>query len=300
MTSFTLASIEACLGDGYTISGEASNIVFDNLLPISEGNEASLCWLSPVSKSKRELLSKTKAKIILCTEDDILHEFPDKLFIKVANPRLTFARIVKHLFVPNPEYTIHPTAVIHPEATIAQQVSIGPHCVIGKCTIGAHTILHGNVFLFDHVTIGQHVTIMPNTTIGSVGFGYERNEEGNFELFPHIGGVIIADHVDIGSSVCIDRGTLGNTIIGEGTKIDNLVHIAHNVQIGKHCAIIAHAMIGGSTVIQDHSWIAPSACIRDGLTIGKNATVGLGAVVVKPIPENEIWMGNPAAKYERK
>ena len=141
---------------------------------------------------------------------------------------------------------------------------------------------------------------MPNTTIGGTGFGYEKNTDGEFELFPHIGGVRIEKNVDIGANTCIDRGTLGNTIIGAGSKIDNLVHIAHNVKIGRNCAIIAHSMIGGSTVINDNCWVAPSACVRDGISIGSNSIIGLGSVVVKPIPDNEVWAGNPARKFEKK
>ncbi len=198
------------------------------------------------------------------------------------------------------EYGIHPTAIIHPEAIISEKIFVGPNTVIGKCVIGDETIIYGNCYIFDNTTIGKNVTIMPNTTIGGTGYGYEKNEENEFELFPHIGGVQIENNVDIGANTCIDRGTLGNTIIGSGSKIDNLVHIAHNVAIGKNCAIIAHSMIGGSTIINDNSWVAPSSCLRDGISIGKNSIVGLGAVVVKTIPENETWIGNPAKKIERK
>jgi UDP-3-O-[3-hydroxymyristoyl] glucosamine N-acyltransferase len=129
---------------------------------------------------------------------------------------------------------------------------------------------------------------------GPVGFGYSRNEKGELEKFPHLGGVVIEDDVDIGSNTSIDRGTLGNTLIRQGAKIDNLVHIAHNVVVGKHAAVIAHAMIGGSTVIGDYGWVAPSAALMNGIAIGTYATVGLGAVVTKDIPADETWAGIPA------
>jgi UDP-3-O-[3-hydroxymyristoyl] glucosamine N-acyltransferase len=130
--------------------------------------------------------------------------------------------------------------------------------------------------------------------IGSDGYGYQRNENLIFEKFPHMGGVIIEDNVDIGSNTCVDRGALGNTIIKEGAKIDNLVHIAHNVVIGRHCAIIANAMLGGSVVIADYSWVAPSASILNQVSIGKKVTVGMAAVVTKNIPDGETWAGVPA------
>jgi UDP-3-O-[3-hydroxymyristoyl] glucosamine N-acyltransferase len=112
--------------------------------------------------------------------------------------------------------------------------------------------------------------------------------------------VEIGNGVEIGANTCIDRGTLGNTVIGDGTKIDNLVHIAHNVRIGKHCLVIAHAMIGGSCVIGDHAWIAPNAGIIQKKHIGEHATVGLGAVVLEDVPPNETWTGVPAKKIEQK
>ena len=106
--------------------------------------------------------------------------------------------------------------------------------------------------------------------------------------------MIIEDFVEVGSNTSIDRGSLGNTIIKEGAKIDNLVHIAHNVIVGKSCLVIANSMIGGSTIIDDFSWIAPSASILNQVKIGKNVTVGMGAVVTKSIPDGETWTGVPA------
>jgi UDP-3-O-[3-hydroxymyristoyl] glucosamine N-acyltransferase len=135
---------------------------------------------------------------------------------------------------------------------------------------------------------------------GPDGFGYERKEDGTLVKFSHFGKVIINDNVDIGSNTCIDRGTINDTIIGEGSKVDNLVHIGHNVRIGKNCVIIAQSMIGGSTVIDDNVWISPSSVIRDGLRIGRHALIGMGSVVTKNIPANEIWIGTPAKFYKTK
>jgi UDP-3-O-[3-hydroxymyristoyl] glucosamine N-acyltransferase len=112
--------------------------------------------------------------------------------------------------------------------------------------------------------------------------------------FPHVGGVEIEDDVEIGANTCIDRGSLGNTIVRRGAKIDNLVHIAHNVVVGRNAFVIANAMIGGSTILGDGSWTSPSATLRDGIRIGDGATVGLGAVVTKSIPDGAVWMGTPA------
>lgn len=134
--------------------------------------------------------------------------------------------------------------------------------------------------------------------IGADGFGYQRNESGELEKFPHLGGVVIEDNVEIGSNTCIDRGTLGDTIIREGSKIDNLVHIAHNVIVGRHAIVIAHSMVGGSVRIGDYAWVSPSACLRDVISIGDRSTVGLGAVVVKDVPDGGTVMGTPARPAE--
>ena len=121
---------------------------------------------------------------------------------------------------------------------------------------------------------------------------------GAFEKFPHVGGVQIGDTVEIGANTCIDKGTLGDTVIGDGSKIDNLVHIAHNVKVGRSCAIIAHCMVGGSTVIGDYSWVAPSSCLRDQLVIGRHATIGLGSVVTKAVADGDTVYGVPARTAE--
>jgi UDP-3-O-[3-hydroxymyristoyl] glucosamine N-acyltransferase len=147
-----------------------------------------------------------------------------------------------------------------------------------------------------YVFMGHNFTCGENTVIGGEGFGYERDEENNLIKFPHFFGVIIGDNVSIGSNTCIDRGALKDTIIQEGTKIDNLVHIAHNVNIGKRCLVVAGSVICGSVTIGNDCFIGANATIREHLTIGNNVTIGMGSVVTKNIPDNETWAGNPAKK----
>jgi len=142
--------------------------------------------------------------------------------------------------------------------------------------------------------------IHAGAVIGSDGFGYTRNEEGLVEKFPHMGGVVIEDDVEIGANTCIDRGALGNTFIGRSVKIDNLVHIAHNVVIEENSFIIANAMIAGSVQIGKNAWIAPSASVLQQLKIGDNALVGVGSVIRENVPANETWAGVPARKIEKK
>ena len=247
--------------------------------------------------NKEDLIKATKSNFIICDAYIDFTALPkDKNYIIVENPRLSFLRIVKALFMESKVPIIHKTAIIHPEASIGSNVSIGVNCYIGKCVINENTEIHGNCYIYDNVFIGKNVTIQANTTIGSEGFGYEKDENGIWEKFPHIGGVVIEDFVEIGSNNTIDRGTIGDTIIRKYAKIDNLVHIAHNVEIGQNSMIIANSMIGGSSKIGSNTWIAPSSTIRDGLVIGNNVVVGMAALVTKNIPNNETWIGNPARK----
>lgn len=142
----------------------------------------------------------------------------------------------------------------------------------------------------------RKVKIGIGCVIGGHGFGYEYTEKGSLIAMPHLGGVIIEDGVNIHNNVCIDRAVTGNTIIGAGTKIDNLVHVAHGVKIGKHCLIVAGVVFGGRCDIGDYCFIGMNACIRQHVKIGKNCVIGMGAVVTKDVPDNQIWIGSPA-KY---
>ncbi|GAG21041.1 unnamed protein product, partial [marine sediment metagenome] len=218
-------------------------------------------------------------------------------YILVDNPRLIFLRMMNLLYPETIKPGIDTRAYIHPSAQVDPSAYIGPFVYIGSnCVIRKNSVIYPNVSILQNTAISENVLIFPNTVIGSDGFGYDRNEKNKLEKFPHICGVYIRKNVEIGSNTSIDKGSLSNTEIGEGTKIDNLVHIAHNVKIGKHCEIIANAMVGGSATIGDYTRIAPGAQIMNGVSIGKNVLVGLGAVVTKNIPDNTIVAGVPARK----
>lgn len=295
MKNISVDELIPILGSYYRIFG-SKNYFFNNVKPSETINENSLDWVNPIKKNKLEYIKQSKAKIILCDasikiDDELIK---DKCLIVVENPKLTFLRIANKYFTNEITIGIHKTAVIHPEAKIAKDCYIGPLTYIGKCEIDSGTIIHGNCYLYDNIVVGKNVLIHAGTVIGADGFGYQRSEDGSFEKFPHIGGVIIKDNVEIGSNTSIDRGALGNTVIGEGAKIDNLVHIAHNVVVGNHSAVIANTMVGGSTIIGDYTWVAPSVSLRDQISIGTKATVGMGAVVTKNIPDEETWTGSPA------
>ena len=148
------------------------------------------------------------------------------------------------------------------------------------------------------VSIGSGCVIHETAVIGRDGFGYEPDENCNLVKFPHFGNVQIGENVHIGAHTCIDRGAIEDTTIGDGTKIDNLVHIAHNCQIGRNVLIVAGAVIGGSTVIGDNTFIGINASIKEHLTIGKNCIIGMGAVVLNNTGDGETWVGNPAKRIK--
>ena len=221
--------------------------------------------------------------------------------IAVQNPRLAFIRIVSHLFVHRPLPGIHPTAQIDAHAEIDVSASIGPFVVIGRgCKVGPGSALGAHVVLQQDVHVGANTRIDAGTVVGAEGFGFERGASGELINFPHIGGVRIGDNVDIGCNVCIDRGTLENTVIEDGVRIDNLTHISHNCRIGKCAVVVCLASICGSTVLGEQSWVSPSASVLNQLTIGKRAFIGMGGVVVRDVADGETVVGNPAKPLPRK
>lgn len=178
--------------------------------------------------------------------------------------------------------------VIAKSARLAKGVFIGSGVVIeDDAAIGPNTCLQ-------HVTIGKGSSVGANCSIGGPGFGLVWSDDDHWIRFPHVGRVVIEPGVEIGNNTCVDRGALGDTVIRTGVRIDNLVHIAHNADIGEHALVIAHAMIAGSATIGARAWIAPNAAIMNQLTVGAGAVVGLGAVVVKSVEPGATVVGNPA------
>jgi|GEM_PF-502363 len=189
---------------------------------------------------------------------------------------------------------------IHPQARIGANVRIGPFTVIGPDVEIADNVRIGSNCHLEHCSIGRDTILANNIAVGGTGFGYETDDAtGEVLSFPHVGRVVIGERVEIGSSTCLDRGSIGDTIVGDDCKIDNLIHIAHNVRMGKRCKVIALAIIGGSCVIGDDAWIAPASAIRDWRSVGAGAVVGLGAVVTKDVAAGETVFGNPARSREK-
>jgi UDP-3-O-[3-hydroxymyristoyl] glucosamine N-acyltransferase len=285
----------------YRTLGVCERIV-THVVPIKEASsEDALSFSSANRADGLQQIRSSKAGVVICPNNLPYNEadWQEKTLVLVENPRLVFMNIVMELFAEKIRFGIHPTAIIHPEAVIHPKVYIGPYSYVGEqCEIGEGTIIHGHVYIYPKTRIGRNVIVHAGTVVGADGFGYERNEQNELEKFPHIGGVKIGDSVEIGSNVGIDRGTLGDTIIGEATKIDNLCHIAHNVVIGKHCVLVAKCLIGGSTRIGDYSWLAGNCVLRNGIAIGSYTTIGWCSLVMRNVPDNATVMGSPARPQE--
>jgi UDP-3-O-[3-hydroxymyristoyl] glucosamine N-acyltransferase len=236
-----------------------------------------------------------------------------KPLIRVANARVAVARLLPVFFPPDTYAAgIHPSAVIDPSAQLGPSAHVGPNCVIGPkvrvgarcvlvggnhigrdCQLGDDVTLHPNVLLYSRTQVGNRVTIHGGTVIGSDGYGYVL-DEGRHRKVLQVGNVVIQDDVEIGANVAIDRAALGSTVIGKGTKIDNLVHVAHNVIMGSHCLIMGQVGFAGSTKLGDYCVIAAQSGIAGHLTLGRQSTVGAKSGVMRDIPDGGTVLGSPA------
>jgi UDP-3-O-[3-hydroxymyristoyl] glucosamine N-acyltransferase len=259
-----------------------------------DATEKTMVWIKKTVKNKQDIINNLEATLFIVPDQEEYKATKGKALIVVSNPRASTMKIISKFFVTKQKCGIHPTAYIHPNAIVHESCYIGPFSYIGQSTVGKNTVIHGNIHVYDNVNIGENVVIHSGTVIGADGFGFERDDDGSVIKFPHIGGVIIKNNVEIGANTCIDKGTLGNTIINNGVKIDNLVHIAHNVVIGENSFVIANSMVGGSTKIGKNVWVAPSVSLMNGISIGANVTVGMASLVTKSIPDGETWTGSPA------
>jgi UDP-3-O-[3-hydroxymyristoyl] glucosamine N-acyltransferase len=236
-----------------------------------------------------------------------------KAIIRVANSRIAFARVLP-LFFPEQKFEpgVHPGAAVAASAQIDPTAHIGPHCAIGEkvkigpravlrggnhlgngCVVGADSQLFPNVVLYNQTQVGQRVRLHAGVVVGADGFGYVF-DAGIHRKVPQVGYVIIQDDVEIGANTTIDRGALGPTTIGKGTKIDNLVQIAHNVSIGEHGLVVAQVGVAGSTKIGNYVTLAGQVGLAGHLKIGDQVTIAAQSGVMHDVPEKGKWLGSPA------
>ena len=298
------------------IDGEVvgdGNIVITGISGIREAEEGDLTFLA--NPRYAPLMDTTRAAAIITSRETAAAPRP---MIRTDNPSMAFARIISILMPNDQRYPsgIHPTAVIGKNVKLGEDVALQPYVVIdddavigdrtiiyagsyvgNRAKIGSDCLIYPNVAIREKVEIGNRVIIHSGTVIGSDGFGFA-TVNGEHHKIPQIGTVLIEDDVEIGANVTIDRARFGKTVIGKGTKIDNLVQIAHNVIVGENSIIIAQAGISGSTVIGKNVTIAGQAGLVGHITIGDNAVLAAQAGVTKPVPANTCVSGYPARQHD--
>ncbi len=293
------------------VLGDA-NIVIKGVCGIKEAKAGDITFLANLKYAS--LLEKTKASAVIVPKNITVE---GKSAICVDNPSIAFSKTVS-LFLEQeikPFRGVHPTVIIGQDTVIGKDVSIGPytvieskailgdrttiysHCYVGQQTaIGDDCLIYPNVSIREKIFIGHRVIVHSGTVIGSDGFGFV-NVDGIHKKIPQIGIVVIEDDVEIGANVTIDRARFEKTFIGRGTKIDNLVQIAHNVIIGENCIIVSQSGISGSVTIEKGAILAGQAGIAGHLTIGEGAVVASKSGVSSSVPPHTIVFGYPARPH---
>ncbi|MFY0640143.1 MAG: hypothetical protein JXR16_03785 [Bermanella sp.] len=263
-------------------SGE--DIEISSVAPLNTADSGDLTF-------SKELLFDTAGVAIICPETSNLEPNNKNGHLFSDSPRLDFIRALNYLCDEIGFNTWSSPPEIHPTAVIGQNVVIEDGCIIGENVIVEH-----NVVIHAGTRIGSGSRVRSCSSVGGDGFGFERLQCGTPVRFPHLGGVVVGSNVEIGSCTAIAKGTLGDTIIENNVKIDNLVHIAHNCLIKNGAFVIACAEISGGVTIGENAWVAPNSCTHQKITIGDRSVIGLGAVVTKSVPESTVFAGNPAKK----
>ncbi|MCK4690130.1 MAG: UDP-3-O-(3-hydroxymyristoyl)glucosamine N-acyltransferase [Candidatus Marinimicrobia bacterium] len=296
-----------------TLEGDEASIITD-LAEIQHAKKGQLTFLGNPKYNK--YLSTTEATAVLVPKD---FKGSYENLIRVENPNLAFSLMIPRfrpeLPLPNPE--IHKTAFIANSAQLGENIYIGPNVIIEdkaviennvfifansyigtETRIGSETIIRPNVTIYHNCQIGSKVLIHSGVVVGSDGFGFVRTEK-SIKKIPQAGRVVIGDNVEIGANCSIDRGTLGDTVISKGTKLDNLIQVAHNVKIGEYCFIAAQSGIAGSSTIEDRVTIAGQVGVAGHLKIGEGAIVAAQSGVSKDVPPGTIVFGYPAQEQKK-
>lgn len=289
--------------------------IIEGVSGLSDASSKDISFLSNMKYLNN--IYTTQASAVLVAKDLKFDKNVSTVLIRVERSDIAFATILALIDKEKrPKQSgIHPNACIGKNVTVGNDVFIGPYVVIednarigSNCHIGTGTyignecsvkdgsFLYPNVTVLRDVEIGVNAVIHSGTVIGSDGYGFV-TEKGVHSKIPQIGGIRIGDNVEIGSNVSIDRGTTGNTLVGSGTKIDNLVHIAHNVKIGENCLIIGQVGISGSTTLGKNVTVAGQAGIIGHVRIGDNVVIGGGAAVIGSIPPGTVVSGSPARPH---
>ena len=315
-SGLTIGEIAAITG-AEPIDGARLDHLIVDIAPLDQAGPSDLAFLD--SAKHADALRQTRAGACLTTARFESKAPSGVIVLRAQEPYRAFVVVARKLYPhalrPSSVYEgkgVTPGAIVHPSAKIENGVTIDPGAVIGpRAAIGAGTVIGATAVIGPDVQIGRdcsicpgasiinaligdNVIIHPGCRIGQDGFRFQQLSAEGHTKVPQVGRVIIQDNVEVGAGTTIDRGGAGDTVIGEGTKIDNLVQIGHNVTIGRHCVIVAQCGLSGSVVLGDHVILGGQVGIADHLTIGEGATIGAKSGVVSNVPAGEKWLGFPA------
>jgi len=305
---------ELAEGAGARLLGDAS-VEITGAAPIEDAGPGEITFIS--EKKYLDRLATTGASAVIVDEEAAAgHAGARPSLLVASNPQLAFAKVLGVLRPPRrPPAGIHPRAEVHPGANLGEGVSIGPFAVVEEgarigdravlypgvyvaagAAVGADSVLHAGVAVREGCLIGRRVTIHCNSVVGSDGFGYARDGEAYVKI-PQTGIVRVEDDVEIGACTTVDRATLGQTVIGRGTKIDNLVQIAHNVRVGEHTVMAAQVGIAGSTTVGDGVQLGGQVGVAGHVNIGDRVMAGAKSGVHGNVPAGEVLSGYPAIPH---
>jgi len=293
------------------------NAVISNIAKIEEAQQGDLSFIANPKYLKYADSTNASALIV---EKSFATSRSDISLLKVENPYFAFLKIMEKIQTPKdqkPLTGLHPASVIHPSVQIGENVYIGPNAVICEnCKIGNNSIIHAGVYvgedssvgnstviypnavLREKTKIGNRVIIHPGAVLGADGFGFVPTKEGKYIKLPQLGGVVVEDDVEIGANTTIDRATIGNTVIKSGTKLDNLIMLAHNVVIGENTVIAAQTGIAGSTKLGKNCVIAGQVGVVGHIEIADKVSVGAQSGISKSVKkEGTALFGSPAIEY---
>lgn len=281
------------------VEGDSSFAYIDNIPDPAHVEESSLDWINSSKAEKQQIAESSKAKVLVVDPEvrysEVMKE-ENKTLLVVSKPRVSMAKIATHFYIERKKPGIHPSAIVDNDAKIDPSAYIGPGCIVGKAVIGADTVLMANVTIYDDVKIGERCLIQAGVVIGTDGLGCSRDENGVLTKFPHLGGVVMGNDIEVGANSQIAKGSFSDTIIEDGCKINGLCFIAHNCHLEKNVWITGDTMLCGSVYVKKNTTIFSNVVVRDQRTIGEGVTIGMGAVVTKDVPDRETWLGSPAHK----